>query len=65
MRSEAAMMAEILYLTVLFLLDKKRERIRASGGTGNLIQHIYIKKLKSCLESGIPTLNSYVRVIFS
>lgn len=31
-----------LYLTVMFLLDKKRERIRASGSAGNLTQHTHI-----------------------
>lgn len=41
-----------------------RERIEASRDMTNMIQHIYIKQLKSCHELGIPMLSSYLRVIF-
>lgn len=60
MRSKAEMMAEIIYITVTFF-GKMRED-RSFENTRNLIQHTHIYNLESCLESGIPTLSSYVRV---
>ena len=61
MISKAETMAKILYITVIFF--EKRKRGWSFRNMRNLTRHIYIKNLKSCPDSDIPMLNSYVIVI--